>query len=52
VVTLCQAFRKGLEEVKKWFSRVFKRIMKIAKKEKRKSKQGSLKPSPRDILYP
>ncbi len=52
VLSLVQAFNKGFKAVRKWFKHIFKRIIKVARKEKRKTKQGSLKPSPRDILFP
>jgi hypothetical protein len=51
LITLCQAFKAGWKAIKKWFDKILSRIVKIGKKEKRKSKQGGLKPSPKDILF-
>jgi hypothetical protein len=41
-----------MKEIKKWFEKVLKKIIKIGRKEKKRDKTGQLKPSPKDILFP
>jgi hypothetical protein len=52
LITLCQAFKTGRKAIREWFKRILRRIVKIGKKEKRRTKQGWLKPSPKAILFP
>jgi hypothetical protein len=51
LITLCQAFKAGRKAIRIWFKKILSRIVKIGKKEKRKTKQGWLKPSPKAILF-
>jgi hypothetical protein len=52
IVCLCEAFRKGMDYIKNWLDNTFKRLLKIANKEHKRLKNGQLKPSPKDILFP
>jgi hypothetical protein len=51
LITLCQAFKAGWKAIKEWFAKMLSRMIKIGRKEKKRNKQGWLKPSPKDILF-